>query len=187
MAQPELDGPDVDLVEREPLPNDPQAFPAILPPISHETRVLHLDYVCSPTTRLQQWRDSTATTPAKIGIVHTGYAVPDPHPVTDLSESADVSTDFTYVSEPGDLCQLGLELVKFFEASPAESPAVVCVDSLSVMLQYASVKDVCQFIAQCGACLDAHDAIARFKFKPAVHDDETVERIRARISGSLRA
>ena len=165
MAQPELDGPDVDLVEREPLPNDPQAFPAILPPISHETRVLHLDYVCSPTTRLQQWRDSTAPTPAKIGIVHTGYAVPDPHPVTDLSESADVSTDFTYVSEPGDLC----------------------VDSLSVMLQYASVKDVCQFIAQCGACLDAHDAIARFKFKPAVHDDETVERIRARISGSLRA
>ena len=182
MVQLELDDSNVDFVEREPLPDDAQAFPATLPPIPHETRVLHLDYVWSPTARLEQWRDSAATTPTEIEIVHTGYAVPDSEAVTDFGESADLATDLTYVSEPGNLSLLGLELVKFLEGSPAEEPAVVCVDSLSLMLRYASVDDVCQFVDQCCELMDAHEAITRFQFTPEAHDKETIERIQAQVS-----
>ncbi|MFA1611806.1 DUF7504 family protein [Halobellus rubicundus] len=182
MAVNDLQGPDVRLIERTPLRGDSQALAQILPALSPETWAFHIDYVWSPTARLQQWSDHAEEGPAEIGIVHTGYAVPDAGAIGDVSDSLGFSTTFSYVSEPGDLVQIGLELVKFFKRVPQNAPAVVSVDSISLMLQYASVDDVCRFVDRSQDIIAARDAVARYYFTPEAHDSETVERIRSRFS-----
>ncbi|WP_147435629.1 hypothetical protein [Halobellus sp. Atlit-38R] len=156
-----------------------------LPKLNPEARILHIDYVWAPKARLRYWDDELAEGPAEIGIVHTGYGLPDAQSIENYGESLGVKTTFTYVAQPGDLSRIGLELVKFLDrVSAEEAQVVVCVDSLSLMLQYASGDTVMNFLTELYNKLEYYDALGRIYFTPLAHSQQVVESIRAELTNS---
>jgi hypothetical protein len=170
---------DVRIVERPVITS--ATDPVFSPPSSLEpdTHVLHLDCVFSPQARLQHWAETDVDRLAEVAIVHTGYAVDDATAVEAAGESLGIPTRFTYVGNPGDLSQVGLELVKFCDRTPTDDPTIVYVDSVSLLLQYSSVDAVVSFLERCLELFEQHDVSARLFLTPAVHDPETVKRLRS--------
>ena len=173
-------GPDIDLIEQETVSDPAETVISTLPSVPADAHVLHIDYVYSPQARLQQWYEGDSDRVSEVAIVHTGYAVDDAQTIERFGESTGLTTRFTYVENPGDLTQVGLQLTKSFDRTDPDSrPAVVCVDSLSLMLQYASVDAVSSFVTESLRLITEHEATARFTLKPAVHDPDTLERLRS--------
>jgi hypothetical protein len=59
----------------------------------------------------------------------------------------------------------------------AEGDPVVCVDSLTAMLQYVTVETAYEFLHTITGQLYAADASAHFHIDPTAHDDQTVDSI----------
>ena len=112
-----------------------------------------------------QWAAETDDQPAHAAVVVVGDA-PGPQPDGVTVE---------HVSSPSDLTGLGItigEILGEWDASP-----VVCVDSLTAMLQYVELQTAYEFLHAITGQLYAADARAHFHIDPTAHDDMTVDSI----------
>lgn len=132
-----------------------------------------------PEARLQHWRQHVAAElPAKTGVVCTGdlarrstAATDGGNPVRFPGQNVQVVS----VSTPGDLTGLGMRISDCLSAWADDgNRVVVCVDSLTTLLQYVDTSRAFQFLHMLLARFAAADAAAHVHMDPNAHDEQTV-------------
>lgn len=152
-----------------------------LAPPSRE-RILWVSFTQSPTDRLDRWRAyAGGQTPAAVGIV----AVDDRRPSHPERPTGDLTLngapiDVEFVSSPGNLTSIGIEVVGFLDAwANSQEPIAVCVHSLTPLLQYVDLKQAYKFLHVFTGRVTAAEAVAHYHMDPTAHDDQTVNTIKS--------
>ncbi|WP_324665097.1 DUF7504 family protein [Haloarcula sediminis] len=127
-----------------------------------ETTVLWVTYSRSPSVCLDHFRAAGAS--GSLSVIAVGESP------TDIPDSEDVTVKS--VSTPEDLTALGITLS---QALSTHDDAVVCFDSLTVLLQYVDTERAYEFLNALTGQLYAADAEAHFHLDPAAHDTRTVD------------
>jgi len=131
------------------------------------TELLLVTLVDTPSSRLAVWDGTADERPAAtVAVAMAGNGVAD-------AGEFDVRT----FSDPANLTRLGVRITEALADLDGDRLAV-CFHSLSVLLQYAPVEQVFQFLSVLKAHLDAADAAAHFHLDPASHDERTVAALR---------
>jgi len=79
------------------------------------------------------------------------------------------------VPDPADLTGLGVEISgQLAEWEATDDPVVVCLRSLTTMLQYVELEELVRFLQVLQEHLAACDAVSHFHLDPTAVDDETV-------------
>lgn len=165
---------DTRLVERGLYRQDDSAFIDSFPEPPRDTRVLHVDYIYSPSERLELWEKQNSDLIKEITFLCIGYNIKDGKTYTSKEISSSKITQ-TRISNPDDVQGIGIEITKFLTHTDDRTyPEIIFLDSISVMLQYVSLDTLVRFIQECLTTLDRCDAGGRFYFTPAAHDRETV-------------
>lgn len=132
-----------------------------------------------PEARLKHWRQHVAPElPARTGVVCTGdmaqrstAAIERGDPVRFPGENVQVVS----VSSPGDLTGLGMRISDCLTAwEDDDNRIVVCVDSLTTMLQYVDTNRAFQFLHMLLARFATADAAAHVHMDPTAHEERTV-------------
>jgi len=97
-------------------------------------------------------------------------------PVTETgSDRAAVRT----VSDPTDLTGVGIAVGEWLRARDADERPVVCLDSLSTLLQYADPERAFRFLHGLTAQVRSTDGAAFVSVDPGAHDEATLGTVRA--------
>lgn len=115
---------------------------------------------------------ASTTQPARKGLISVGDV---------MRSAAEGGPDFgapvvmDAVEQPDDLQGIGTAVSQYCERWDREEyDIVVCFDSLTELLDYASPEVVFQFCHVLTSRLDSVDALAHFHLDPDAHSDETV-------------
>lgn len=93
--------------------------------------------------------------------------------------AADTTVRTRLVDSPGNLTDLGVTLTEALEANAQRTPrTTLCFQSLTVLLQYAPLDDVYQFLHTLIGHLDRFDTTGHFHLHADAHDAETVAALR---------
>lgn len=140
-------------------------------------RVLVVSVTDSVVAAHRRWDRRVGAHPAEFAVVSVDLleegvgAARDPAPD---AESASWLTAHS-VSDPGELTGLGVEITgQLVEWADCDEQVVVCLRSLTTMLQYTSVRELVQFLQELQGHLAECDAVAHFHLDPGAVDDETV-------------
>lgn len=145
-----------------------------------ETGLVIVSLVQSPASRLSIWEEAATGWPAETVVV---TVADDVEPASREPPGADV--DVRTVSDPANLTRLGVTLTECLAAVDGTRP-VLCFHSLSILLQYADLKQVFRFLSVLMNHLDAAGASAHFHLRPAVHDERTVATLRHLFDDEIR-
>jgi hypothetical protein len=166
-------------------PLDPAArdteFDLLTPADPAETRVLAVTYLDTPEDWLDRWTDRVGTLPADVRLVTVGEASDD-----DRRSSTSDRVRVTRTS-PTDLTGLGIAVSDALSGwSGTDGRVIVCVDSVTTMLQYAPLATVFRFLHTiCRRFASVH-AFSHFHLDPTAHDDRTVARLAQLFDSSVR-
>lgn len=127
-----------------------------------ETTVLWVTYSRPPSVCVDIFR--TADARGSLSVIAVGDMP------TETVAADDVTV--TSVSTPDDLTGLGITLS---QALSTHENAVVCFDSLTVLLQYVDVERAYEFLNALTGQLYAAEGRAHFHINPAAHDTQTVD------------
>lgn len=123
---------------------------------------------------LARWDEGDAAPPARLVAVNAtgvGWASPDsgdPDRVTVAQETA-----------PSNLTQIGTAVTRFLDnAGDAEGRALVCVHSLTTLLQYVGTPEAFRFVHQLTEQVSGAGAYLHCHLNADVHDDRTVNLFR---------
>lgn len=138
------------------------SYEELLSATTPETTVLWVTYTRPPSACIDQFR--AADPLGSLSVV----AVGDMPALTPEDDDVTVRS----VSTPDDLTGLGITLS---QALSTHEDALVCFDSLTVVLQYVATETAYEFLNALTGHLYAADAKAYFYLDPAAHDTQTVE------------
>lgn len=145
-------------------------------------RILWVTFTQSPEDRLDHWRayaGSQAPVAGGIVAVDSQHRSLDTEPASEV-ELGDVAIAVEFVSSPGNLTGIGIEVVDFLEEwADADEPIAVCVHSLTPLLQYVDLKQAYKFLHVFTGRITAADAVAHYHMDPTAHDDQTVNTIKS--------
>jgi len=127
-----------------------------------ETTVLWVTYTSPPSACIDRFRAADAS--GSLSVIAVGDMP------TDAPETDDVTVKS--VSTPDDLTGLGITLS---QALSSHEDAVVCFDSLTVLLQYVDTETAYEFLNAFTGHLYAADARAQFHLDPSAHDRRTID------------
>ena len=140
---------------------------------SAHRNVLHVTYSGAPAELVDQWRDHYGELPARMGIVVVGDQ-PGQTPGGDgVPENVFVTS-----ANPNDITGLGMRLNNYLNDHDDDSQLVVCVDSMTEMLQFVELQPVFKFLHMFAGQLREADAVAHFHLDPGAHDDKTINRLK---------
>ena len=128
-----------------------------------ETPVLWVTYTRSPDECLEHYRAVDGG--ESLSVITVGDV-----PAETSVDADDVTV--TSVSTPADLTGLGVTLS---QALSTHGDAVVCFDSLTVLLQYVDTETAYEFLNAVTGHLYAADARAHFHLDPNAHETQTVD------------
>jgi hypothetical protein len=139
-----------------------------------ETRVLAISYLDTPADWLDRWTDRVGDLPTDVQLVTVGeMAAGD----DDWQSTATGSVQVTRAS-PTDLTGVGIAVSDTLSTwAETGDRVVVCVDSVTTMLQYAPLATVFRFLHTICRRFASVEALAHFHLDPAAHDDRTVARL----------
>lgn len=145
------------------------------PPGADDRDLLFVTFVQSPDERLERYRStSEAEAPARVGFVDAGDSTRSAAAVAGSSATPADAISVRTVSNAGDLTDLGIKLSTYLsEWSPDGRRIVVCVHSLSTLLQYADLQRVFRFLHVLTGRVRSADALAHYHMDPAAHDGQT--------------
>lgn len=138
--------------------------------------VLLVSYTKSPDAQLRRWQTHADQQPANLGIV----SVEDSTRSVAAANSGDAlgpAGPVETVSNPNDLTGLGIRITEFLTRWGDDHRTVVCVDSLTAMLQYVDLETAYEFLHIVTGRFAALDAQAHFHMDPGAHDEQTVESV----------
>jgi KaiC/GvpD/RAD55 family RecA-like ATPase len=127
-----------------------------------ETTVLWVTYSRSPSDCLERYRESGGA--GSLSVIAVGDMPTD--------TPRDSAVTVKSVSTPDDLTGLGITLS---QALSTHDDAIVCFDSLTVLLQYVDTETAYEFLNAVTGHLYAADARAHFHLDPSAHDSQTVD------------
>ena len=128
-----------------------------------ETTVLWVTYTRPPRDCIEQYRAVGA--PGSLTVIAVGDM-----PTDAPADAGDVTVKS--VSTPDDLTGLGITLS---QALSTHEDAIVCFDSLTVLLQYVDHETAYEFLNAVTGHLYAADARAHFHLDPNAHEARTVD------------
>lgn len=134
----------------------------------------------SPADRLEHWRKHVgADLPANVGVVAVGdrtrgatAASTPTEPVPIPGTGADVRV--TTVGSPADLTGVGMAASDLLSRWEGDARTVVCVDSLTTLLQYTDARRSYRFLHALLGRLDAAPGTVHAHLDPDSHDRATV-------------
>ena len=140
--------------------------------------VLVVTFTGTPDDVVSRFRSQApASSPAKMGIISVGDS-------TRSATAADGGVGngpvaISTLSSPGDLTGLGITITEHLRNWAGDGNEIaVCFDSLSTLLQYASLERAFRFLHVITGRLRSVDAIAHFHMDPGVHDDRDLNTIK---------
>jgi hypothetical protein len=135
----------------------------------------------SPARWLDAWRTAVGD-PARATFVVADAAVwLAGHPRDRIESVAgpDTAVRTDVADSPGNLADLGVTLLDALETHDAAgSRTTLCLQSLTVLLQYSTVAEVVQFLDALEGHLDRFGATGQFHLHERAHDAETVATLR---------
>jgi hypothetical protein len=157
---------------------DPMArdtgFELLTPGDADRTRVLAISYLDTPADWLDRWADRVGDLPTDVRLVTVGEMAAGGD---DWQSPATEHVQVTRAS-PTDLTGVGIAVSDTLSAwAETDDRVVVCVDSVTTMLQYAPVATVFRFLHTICRRFASVEALAHFHLDPAAHDDQTVARL----------
>ena len=131
-----------------------------------ETSVLWVSFTKPPSDCLAEWRAHHDADPATFGVV-----------VGDTAGGADTGDidpgAVQRISNPSDLTGIGIKVGEF--VSGRSERIVVCVDSLTSLLQYVDLETAYEFLHALTGQLYSAGAVAHFHIDPTAHDEATLD------------
>lgn len=135
--------------------------------------VLRVTYSGDPTALIEQWREAVGALPARTGIVVVGGS-----PNVAGEGVSDIGNVAVTTANPNDLTGLGMRLNSYINDVDPDHQLVVCVDSLTELLQFVDVQAAFKFLHMFTGQLREADAIAHFHIDPEAHEPQTVSRLK---------
>lgn len=146
-----------------------------------ETDVLVVAFAGSPAQWLDDWRTVVTDPPRATFVVHdaASWLAGAPHDRIETVAPAETTVRTELVGSPGNLTDLGVTLVEALEAHAAYDPrTALCFQSVTVLLQYAPLDEVYQFLRTLIGHVDRFDATGHFYLHEHAHETETIDTLR---------
>jgi len=141
---------------------------------AHET-VLSVTVTQTTEERVQQWDTHIDEWPAQMGIISTGEFTRSATATTSSAQHLTEPLEIETISDPADLTGLGITISTFLsEWADREQQIVVCVHSLTPLLQYVDLQRLFRFLHVLIGQFRTQDAAAHFHLDPNAHDAQTV-------------
>jgi len=136
-----------------------------------ETHVLAVTYRHSPAEFVEAWGDYVGESPAGGGVVAVGQSEPE-------SEFTDDTWQARFVTNPGDLTGIGIQLSELLsdlaaEADPDEE-VVGCFDAVTSLLQYADIQGSFRFLHVVTGRIRNADSTCYYLLDPDAHDEQAM-------------
>lgn len=132
-------------------------------------RNLTITYLEDADACRRRWQTNRGSLPEELVVIQAGER---------RSASRQRSADDSVAAaqeHPGDLTWLGIHanehLTRWFDV---DDEVVICLDSLSVMLQYVETERAYKFVHVLSNRAEQAGALAHYHMDPTVHDDQTV-------------
>lgn len=154
---------------------DGDAIVRLMESVAGTPSLLTVSLLRSPDEQIATWEDRWRNPPsevAAIGCNHTGAK----------DGEAETSYRQTTVADPGDLTGLGIRINECLDAWQNRD-CVVVFDSVTTMLQYATTKQVFQFLHVLTSRMKRAGVMSVFYMDPEAHDAQTVSTIRSLFEG----
>jgi hypothetical protein len=149
------------------------------PPASLD--VLQVSYTRPPDRLVATWRERHDSLPAHYRIVDVGARARAPgRGETDRTPASVTVTR----ANPNDLTGLAMEWRNAFnEFARTDNDLVVCLDSITAMLQYVSVEEAYRFVHMATGQVHELAGQAHFHLDPQAHDDQTISTMKTAFDG----
>jgi len=142
-----------------------------------DLKVLWVSFTKPADACLAQWRERHEDDPASFGAIVVGDTVGDPAG-GDISENR-----VQRITNPSDLTGIGIKVGEFVNAQSGQ--IVVCVDSLTALLQYVDLETAYEFLHALTGQLYSAGAVSHFHIDPSAHDEETVDTLLSLFDASV--
>jgi len=125
----------------------------------------------------RRWDDRIGEHPAAFAVVSASFA-------DDAPDGTAGWLTTHRVDDPGDLTGLGVTISgQLSEWADAEEQVVVCLRSLTTMLQYVGPDELVRFLTELRKHLERSGAVAHFHLDPDAVDPRTVAALRSAVDG----
>lgn len=144
------------------------------------TNYLAVTFDGSPDQRLDHWRRHVSPErPAKVGIVVSGGVARSTTATGgDAADGGRSDVRVATVPSPGDLTGVGVRISECLSAWAGDgNRLVICIDSLTTMLQYVETETAFRFLHTLLARCSTADATVHAHITPEAHDERTVRTI----------
>ena len=138
--------------------------------------VLQVSFRAEPAGLVADWHEHVGDLPAEFAVVVVGG------PGEEIRSPGGVA--IRTVSEAGDLTELGIAITRSLDGFEGAGPAV-CLDSLTVLLQYVDTEVAFRFIHTMGRYFAAADATVHAHLDPGAVDDRAVNSLASLFDGVL--
>jgi len=131
----------------------------------------------------RRWDDRVGKHPAAFSVVSASFV--DDADLAERTGTSEASWLTTHeVDDPGDMTGLGVTISgQLEEWADTDEQVVVCLRSLTTMLQYAETDELVRFLAELRSHLDRSDAVAHFHLDPNAVDERTRAALRSVVDG----
>jgi len=154
-------------------------------PDAEEFACFAVTFVDSPAERVAVWDRYADGYPSRVAFVDVEASIGGVSPADsgshELERAVPSSVEVTVdrVSSPGNLTRLGVAITdRLDEVTSPDRRLVVCFDSVSTLLQYASTRETFRFLQVLTDRFRVAEAVAHFHLEAGAHDEETVETLR---------
>jgi len=144
--------------------------------------VLVVAFAGSPARWLDGWRAVVGDPPRATFVVNdaAAWSAGDPRDRIESVATHDTAVRTEFVDSPGNLTDLGVTLTEALEAHAArDRRTVLCLQSLTVLLQYAPFDEVYQFLHTLVGHLERFDITGHFHLHEHAHDEEAIASLRS--------
>jgi hypothetical protein len=143
--------------------------------------VLQVSYTRPPARLVETWRERHDDLPANYRIVDVGARARAPGQAEHDRTPASVTVTR---ANPNDLTGLAMEWRNAFnEFARTDNDVVVCLDSITAMLQYVSVEEAYRFVHMASGQIHEVAGQAHFHLDPDAHDDQTISTMKTAFDG----
>ncbi|WP_449271828.1 DUF7504 family protein [Haloplanus rallus] len=149
-------------------------------PVPEASAVVVVALAGSPVRWLDDWEAMPDTDIDRATFVvddATSWVAGDPRDRLDAAASPDTDVRVRTLASPGNLTDVGVTLTEVLERQPA-GPTLLCFQSLTVLLQYAPLDEVYQFLHTLETHVERTDTAAHFHLHEGAHDEEAVDTLR---------
>lgn len=155
---------------------------AVDPPTEED--VLYVTFVDTPDHRLDEWRRRFGNDrPANMGFVSVGDPMRSAATtMTDDGSGGEVTV--RTLSNPGDLTDLGIQISLYLSEWEGDGHrTVLCVDSITTLLQYADLQRVFRFLHVIIGRIRSTESVAHYHADPTAHDPQALNTLKTLFDG----